>query len=77
MVQMPMVADIGVESWKAKEAKAPESEQPEWGDAEYRGQMWEQTTALAFALAGADMMIMRHPKAVETVRKTLDDLKTN
>jgi acetyl-CoA decarbonylase/synthase complex subunit delta len=77
MVQMPMVADIGLEAWKAKEAKAPESDQPAWGDAEYRGQMWEQTTALAFALAGADMMIMRHPKAVETVRKALNELKEN
>ena len=77
MVQMPMVADIGMEAWKSKEAKAPESDQPAWGDAEYRGQMWEQTTAISFALAGADMLIMRHPKAVETVRKTLDELKKN
>ena len=75
MVQMPMVADIGLEAWKAKEAKAAESDQPGWGEVEMRGRMWEQTTALAFALAGADLMIMRHPKAVETVRKTLNELK--
>jgi acetyl-CoA decarbonylase/synthase complex subunit delta len=75
MVQMPMVADIGLEAWKAKETKSSEADQPAWGDAESRGQMWEQTTALSFALAGADLMVMRHPKAVETVRKTLNELK--
>lgn len=75
MVQMPLVADIGMEAWKAKEAKVSDSEQPDWGDAELRGQMWEQTTALSFALAGADLLVMRHPKAVEQVRKTVTELK--
>jgi acetyl-CoA decarbonylase/synthase complex subunit delta len=36
--------------------------------------MWEATTALSALTAGADMLIMRHPKAVEVIRKTLDEL---
>lgn len=74
MVQMPILGDIGYEVWKAKEAKSTQEEQPQWGDASQRGIAWEVTTALAYLIAGADTLVMRHPQAVEQVRKTVKDL---
>ncbi|MBI5789697.1 MAG: acetyl-CoA decarbonylase/synthase complex subunit delta [Candidatus Schekmanbacteria bacterium] len=74
MVQMPIIGDIGLEVWKAKEAKSTAAEQPAWGDASFRGTAWETTTALALITAGADALIMRHPQAMAQVRKTAGEL---
>lgn len=74
MTQMPLIADVGTEVWKAKEAKAPASEEPSWGDEKKRGVVWEIVTATALLMAGADIVIMRHPEAIGTVRKVIDSM---
>jgi len=74
VVAMPLLCDIGVEVWGVKEAKAPESEVPGWGDAALRGPMWETSTAVVYLLAGADLLIMRHPEAVRMTKETLQRL---
>lgn len=76
MTQMPMVADVGTEAWKAKEAKAPAKEEPQWGDERMRGILWEVITAVTLILAGANIVIMRHPEAIRTVRKLIDAFGT-
>jgi acetyl-CoA decarbonylase/synthase complex subunit delta len=72
MVQMPIISDVGIETWKAKEAKA---DNPDWGDTRKRGIVWEATSAVALLMSGSDALIMRHPEAVEQVRKTINQLK--
>ena len=74
VVAMPMLCDIGVEVWSVKEAKAPESEVPGWGDVDARGPMWEAATATTYLLAGADLLIMRHPEAVRLTLSTIGKL---
>lgn len=74
MLSQPFVCFVGQEAWRAKEAKGPESEHPEWGPEAQRGPVWEATTATSMLLSGADILIMRHPKAVDIVRKTIDRL---
>lgn len=71
VVAMPILCDIGVEVWGVKEAKAPESEVPGWGDPSKRGPMWEAATATVYLLAGADVLIMRHPEAVRATKETI------
>ena len=71
VVAMPMLCDIGVEVWSVKEAKAPESEVPGWGNVKARGPMWEASTATVYLLAGADVLIMRHPEAVRLTKQTI------
>jgi len=71
VVAMPMLCDIGAEVWSVKEAKAPESEVPGWGDVELRGPMWEASTATVYLLAGADILVMRHPEAVRLTKGTI------
>jgi acetyl-CoA decarbonylase/synthase complex subunit delta len=70
----PMVAVVSNEVWKTKEAKASESEMPMWGKAAERAIMWESTTAIGFLLAGADLLIMYHPKAIELTRNYINQM---
>ncbi|MCJ7675684.1 MAG: acetyl-CoA decarbonylase/synthase complex subunit delta [Sedimentisphaerales bacterium] len=72
MMAMPVICDVGYESWRAKEAKLADA--PGWGPAENRGPMWEAATAVCLLQAGVDIIRMRHPKAVETVRKFISEI---
>lgn len=65
---------IGQEAWKAKEAKAKKIDNPSWGDEEKRGVLWETITAVSFLLSGADVLVMRHPEAVNATRAYINDL---
>jgi len=73
-MQPPMLGDVGMYVWKVKETQAPESDMPQWGSAEERGIAWEAVTATSLLIAGAELLIMRHPKAVEAVEKVLEEL---
>ncbi len=74
MLALPFICLVGQEAWRAREAKGPESEHPEWGTEKERGPVWEATTAISVLLSGADILIMRHPKAIEIVGKTIQSL---
>jgi acetyl-CoA decarbonylase/synthase complex subunit delta len=74
MTQMPLICNLGREAWRSKEARVTQEDEPAWGNAAKRGVLWEATTAITFALAGADVLVMRHPEAVATVRKAIDGL---
>jgi acetyl-CoA decarbonylase/synthase complex subunit delta len=74
MMSMPVFCVIGPESWKAKEAKAADADAPQWGPAEERGILWEAVTATALLQAGADILLMRHPKAAQIVRGAVQRL---
>ena len=74
LMAMPMLVDVGREAWGVKEARAPKEEQPEWGDERVRGPFWEAATAYAYLLAGADILIMRHPEAVRATKLAIGKL---
>ena len=75
MMQMPVICDAGHESWRAKEAKTEDAEAPDWGPRSDRGPMWEAATAIALIQAGADIIRMRHPRAVAAVKRALAGLQ--
>jgi acetyl-CoA decarbonylase/synthase complex subunit delta len=74
-MQAPMVADVGSHVWKIKEAQAPESALPEWGSLPERGIAWEAISAASFMIAGAELLIMRHPQAVEAVEMLIEEME--
>ncbi|MCE5312554.1 MAG: acetyl-CoA decarbonylase/synthase complex subunit delta [Nitrospiraceae bacterium] len=74
VMQPPMLADIGMYVWKVKESQAAEADLPKWGALKERGIAWEVVTAGALLLAGAELLIMRHPDAVSAVQKFVDEL---
>lgn len=74
LLAQPILCDIGAEAWVVKEARATKDEQPKWGDERLRGPLWEATTAYVYLLAGADILVMRHPRAVQAVKKMIRTL---
>jgi acetyl-CoA decarbonylase/synthase complex subunit delta len=74
MMAMPVICQVGQEAWRAKEAKATAEEFPQWGDEQERGPLWELTTAVTLLQAGADIMVMRHPKAVAALKRVIAEL---
>jgi acetyl-CoA decarbonylase/synthase complex subunit delta len=74
LLAQPILCDIGAEAWAVKEARATKDEQPKWGDERLRGPLWEATTAYVYLLAGADILVMRHPRAVQAVKKMIRTL---
>ena len=74
-MQPPLVCDIGKNVWKTKETIAAEAELPEWGSLEERGIIWEAMTAAGMIMAGANLLIMRHPKAIELTKKLIEELR--
>jgi CO dehydrogenase/acetyl-CoA synthase delta subunit len=74
MMQMPIICNLGKEVWKSKEARASLEDEPGWGDPVKRGILWEAITATSLLIAGADVLIMRHPEAVRLVKETIREL---
>ncbi len=66
-VASPFICFVGQEAWRVKETKVS-SEQ---------GIIWEAITATALLQAGADLLVMRHPKAIEKVNSYIASLMTN
>ncbi len=73
-MQPPILGDVGMYVWKIKEVSAPESDVPDWGSLEERGIAWEALTATSMIIAGTNLLIMRHPRAIEIVEKTIAEL---
>ncbi|MCL5265118.1 MAG: acetyl-CoA decarbonylase/synthase complex subunit delta [Chloroflexi bacterium] len=72
MTQMPTICTVGEEAWRAKESKVSEGVPEAWGNYAERGVIWETITATTQLQAGADIVVLRHPKAVGLIRKTID-----
>ncbi len=73
-LQFPIICNIAKETWKTKEAKMSVTENPKMGDAKKRGILLEAISATILLLAGADILIMRHPEAVKLAREMITDL---
>ncbi len=73
-LQFPIVCNIAKEAWKTKEAKLPTAEDPTLGDAKKRGILLEAMSAMCLLLAGADVLIMRHPEAIKLIREMIKEL---
>jgi acetyl-CoA decarbonylase/synthase, CODH/ACS complex subunit delta len=73
-LQFPLICNIGREAWKTKEAKISEQEDPKMGDAKKRGVLLESMSAWCLLLSGADIVVMRHPEAINLVRGMIIDL---
>ncbi|MFO7773349.1 MAG: acetyl-CoA decarbonylase/synthase complex subunit delta [Dehalococcoidia bacterium] len=62
MTMMPIIANLGAECWKTKQAKENKEQ----------GLLWEGITALSLLLAGANILVLRHPQTLRLVRETME-----
>jgi acetyl-CoA decarbonylase/synthase, CODH/ACS complex subunit delta len=60
-MQMPLIADLGSECAKTKQSKENKDQ----------GLLWESTTAVSMVLAGANLLVLRHPETVAVVRDVI------
>ncbi len=74
MAAMPMFCTAGEETWRQKESKVTEGVPPTWGDHLERSLTWEGVTAIMLLNAGADIIVLRHPKTVTLVKASIDKL---
>jgi acetyl-CoA decarbonylase/synthase complex subunit delta len=74
MTQMPTICTVGDEAWRAKESKVGEGVPETWGRYADRGFAWETITATTLLQAGADIVVLRHPRTVGLVRKTIEKM---
>ena len=61
MTMMPIIANLGDECWKTKQAK----------ESKEQGLLWEGITALSLLLAGANILVLRHPETLKLVKETI------
>ena len=73
-LQMPIIAPVSTDTWGVKESSASEEDEPAWGCREERAISMEISTAAANLTGGADAVIMRHPAAVATIKKFINEL---
>jgi CO dehydrogenase/acetyl-CoA synthase delta subunit len=71
-LQVPFICNLGREVWKAKECRLPSDEMI--GDQETRGILMEAITASCMLMAGGELMIMRHPRAVSLTKSLISGL---
>jgi acetyl-CoA decarbonylase/synthase complex subunit delta len=74
-LQFPSYCNVGRETWKVKEAKLAEAEEPKLGNQVRRGILLESVTAATLLLAGADVLVLRHPESVKLARWFAGELK--
>jgi acetyl-CoA decarbonylase/synthase complex subunit delta len=73
-LQQPLICNVGNEVWKSKEANLSAEDAPQLGDPQKRGVTMESVTAVSLLLAGADVVVLRHPESVKLVKKYIDKM---
>ncbi len=71
-LQVPFICNLGREVWKAKEVRLPSDDLI--GDQENRGVLMEAVTASIMLMAGGEVLIMRHPKAIALTKSLVNGL---
>jgi acetyl-CoA decarbonylase/synthase complex subunit delta len=72
LLAQPVLCDVGLEAWRAKEARMPPFGSVSAEARDLSGAMWEAATAAVLLQAGAELLVMRHPKAIECIKKVID-----
>ena len=73
-LQSPIVCNLAQEVWKTKEARLTEEEDPKLGDPTKRTILLEAVTAMSLLIAGADIVIMRHPEGISLIKGMIKEL---
>jgi len=71
VLQMPIICDCSC-AWAVPEAL---EQDPAKGKPDLRGMYWEAMTAYSAVVAGAEIVIMRHPQSVKLLRAAIADLQ--
>ena len=73
-LQYPLYCNMGGEVWKVKEARASAADAPDLGDPAARGVNMEAMTAASLLVAGADLLVLRHPGTARLIRTFMAEM---
>ncbi|MCM8802066.1 MAG: acetyl-CoA decarbonylase/synthase complex subunit delta, partial [Candidatus Omnitrophica bacterium] len=71
----PLYCYLSKEVWKIKEVNIPESSDFKIGKEAERGIMFEALTATLLLLAGADIVVIRHPETIKLIDEFIEEMK--
>ncbi len=74
LLAQPVLCDVGLETWRAKEARIPPFAHVSDEARDLSGAMWEAATAGVSLQAGAELLVMRHPHAIQCIKNLIDRL---
>jgi len=70
-LNLPIIGNIAGEVWKIKEVKIDDEKM---GDTQTRGVFFEAMTAISYILAGADIVVIRHPQTMTLLRNWMAEM---
>ena len=73
-LQFPVICNLAPEVWKSRETRLTKEEDPKLGDEKRRSILMEAVTAMTLLVAGADIVVMRHPDSVSLIRDMIGEL---
>ncbi len=73
-LQYPIICNLAPEVWKTREARLTREDDPKLGDETKRAVLLEAVSAMSLLLAGADIVIMRHPDGISLVKDMIREL---
>jgi acetyl-CoA decarbonylase/synthase complex subunit delta len=73
-LQYPVISNLAHEVWKTRETKVVKDEDTRLGDEKRRSILMESLTAMSMLLAGADIVVMRHPESIRLVKDMISEL---
>jgi acetyl-CoA decarbonylase/synthase complex subunit delta len=74
MLALPIIATPGHEVARTKESRAPRTDFRMWGREEERGALLEIATAMSLLNSGADLLVMYHPLAAQTMKRKIAEM---
>ena len=69
MMTPPLICLVGQETWRIKEIRLDEKNM---GSRLKRGINWEVATAVSLILAGANVVVVRHPESVKLIKNFIN-----
>ncbi len=73
-LQYPIFSNLAPEVWKTKETRLRQDDDFRLGDEKKRSILMESLTAMSMLLAGADIVVMRHPESVKLIKNMIQEL---
>ncbi|HVN95740.1 MAG TPA: acetyl-CoA decarbonylase/synthase complex subunit delta [Syntrophorhabdaceae bacterium] len=73
-LQNPIICNVADEVWKTREVRLTKEEDPKLGDETKRSILIESVTAMSLIMAGADIVIVRHPESMKIIKDMIREL---
>ncbi len=71
---LPIICNLGREIWKSKEARFSREQEAQTGGLPMRGIMMEVAAGISLLLAGANILILSHPRSLALLQRFVEEM---